>query len=150
MSGDFGSGAGRSRYFSSMTIGPCWPRVRSSRNRPRRSHAFRNPAEKHSERNAKMSNMVDLPLPLGLRFCKASRFKVLGTSVSRPSEAEMSNNTFQAPVAVRDPLDGPCQRRAQSLPEYRPTGFADGGRPLEGPLLRLPLPRLRPHYALRQ
>ena len=56
-----------SRYPSSISIGPVEPRVRSSLNRPRLSQALRRPIEKHSERKAKTSKMVDLPLPLGPR-----------------------------------------------------------------------------------
>lgn len=38
--------------------------MRSSLNLPRLSQALRSPAEKHSERKAKTSKMVDLSLPL--------------------------------------------------------------------------------------
>src|SRR5262245_29024719 len=48
-----------------------------------------------------------------LGFCKASRFSVLGTSVSRSGEAKMGDHSVETPGAVRDPLDGPRQRRAQ-------------------------------------
>ena len=56
---------GRSRYWSSMVIGPSASRVLSSLARPRRSQARRSPLAKHSERNANTSNTVDFPLPLG-------------------------------------------------------------------------------------
>ena len=59
--------------------------MRSSLNRPRLSQALRRPAEKHSERKAKTSKMVDLPLPLAeedgkrgnafkSRSCRARKF----------------------------------------------------------------------------
>ena len=56
---------GRSRYFNSTTIGPSLSRLRSSRNRPRRSHALRMPSVKHSDKKANTSKTVDLPLPFG-------------------------------------------------------------------------------------
>lgn len=57
--------SGFSRYFNSITIDPSAPRVRSSLKRPRLSHALRKPTVKHSDKKAKTSKMVDLPLPLG-------------------------------------------------------------------------------------
>ena len=61
MSGVFG----RSRYLISITSGPSAPRVLSSLALPRLSQARRRPDSKHSARNAKTSNTVDFPLPLG-------------------------------------------------------------------------------------
>src|SRR5690348_8759636 len=83
-------------------------------------------------------------------FANIRDFRLLGTSGSCSGEAEMGNHTVQTPGAFRDPLEGPGQRRPQRLPEYRPTGFADGRQLLEGPFIRMALPQLTHQQAVRQ
>src|SRR3954465_11600254 len=54
------------------------------------------------------------------------------------------------PVLLGDVLDRPGERRPQGLPCHRPTGFADGHQPMDGPLLRTALPQLAHEQAVRQ
>ena len=56
----------------------------------------------------------------------------------------MSDDPFSGPVRVAAAFHGPGQCLAESLPEDRTTGFADGRQLLERPLIRTALPQL-PH-----
>src|SRR5215208_6075384 len=57
---------------------------------------------------------------------------------------------FIGPLPSRDLLDRPRERRAQVLPDHRPTGLADGHQPMQRPFLRTALLQLAHEQTVRQ
>jgi hypothetical protein len=55
----------------------------------------------------------------------------------------MGHHIIQWPLLLGDLRDCPGQSRAQTFPEHRPTGFADGHQLLKRPLTRTALPQSR-------
>jgi len=65
-------------------------------------------------------------------------------------QSQLSDDMVIGLLKAGDLLDRPGECRTQGLLHHRPTGFADGHQPMEGPLLRTALPQLAHEQAIRQ